>query len=70
MKFEYMDKNNIDYQIKNTSEKLLPLKYFKGFLHFSLFWEISFNSKKSYFIFSVLQIHQEVFSLYNLVSLN
>jgi hypothetical protein len=47
MKLDYKEKNIIGYQINNNRRaKLLLLTYFKEFIRFNLFWEISFNFKK------------------------
>ncbi len=44
MKLDLKDNELFGHQIKKTRRaKLLYLKYFTGFLHFYLFWEISLN---------------------------
>ncbi len=47
MKLDFKDSDLFGHQIKNNRRaKLLHLKYFKGFLNFYLFCEISFNFLK------------------------
>jgi hypothetical protein len=46
-----MDRNLSGHQIKNTRRAKLMIfsgKYFKGFLYFNLFWEMSFYFKNVY----------------------
>jgi hypothetical protein len=44
VKLDLKDNDLFGHQIKNTRRiKLLHLKYFTGFLHFYLLWEISLN---------------------------